>query len=166
MTPSSGPVPYSGRPAVGIYAGAVAGEIFTFPVNVRYLEVDAQGVVFNSWYLAYFDDAMTAFLDHRGLPYSEMLAAGYDVQVVRSEIDWRSGIRWQDKVEVAVSTARVGRTSFALDFEVRRDCSEVTCSGRTVYVVVGTDGSGKRELPAIVRGALGVPRPLRTDGRH
>jgi len=29
---------------------------------VRYLEVDAQGVVFNAWYLAWFDDAMTAFL--------------------------------------------------------------------------------------------------------
>jgi acyl-CoA thioester hydrolase len=138
----------------------VDGELFTF---VRYLEVDAQGVVFNSWYLAYFDDAMTAFLDHRGLPYPEMLRAGYDVQVVRSEIDWRSGVRWQDKIEVAVATARIGRTSFALDFEVRRDGSEVTCSGRTVYVVVGTDGSGKQDVPALVRGALGEPRPLRPD---
>ncbi len=138
-------------------------QVFTFPVNVRYLEVDAQGVVFNSWYLVYFDDAMTAFLDHRGLPYLTMLAAGYDVQVVRSEIDWRSGVRWRDTIEVAVSTARIGRTSFALDFEVRRDGSEVTCSGRTVYVVVGTDGSGKREVPTLIRSALGDSRPLHSQ---
>jgi acyl-CoA thioester hydrolase len=138
----------------------VSAEIFTFPVNVRYLEVDAQGVVFNSWYLAYFDDAMTAFLDHCGLPYPDMLAAGYDVQVVRSEIDWRSGVRWQDKIEVAVSTARIGRTSFALDFEVRRDGATVTCRGRTVYVVVAVDGSGKREIPPIVADALGEAAPL------
>ena len=84
------------------------GELFSHPVTVRYLEVDAQGVVFNSWYLAYFDDAMTAFLRARGLPYRTMVEAGYDVQLVRSEIDWRSGVRWQDAIEVVVATARIG----------------------------------------------------------
>lgn len=136
-------------------------DVFTHPVSVRYLEVDAQGVVFNSWYLAYFDDAMTAFLAARGLPYKSMLAAGFDVQLVRSEIDWRSGLRWQDAVEVAVSTARIGRTSFALDFEVRRDGHEVTCTARTVYVVIATDGTGKHEIPQPIAAALGDPAPLR-----
>jgi acyl-CoA thioester hydrolase len=135
-------------------------QVFTHPVSVRYLEVDAQGVVFNSWYLAYFDDAMTAFLAHRGLPYRAMLDAGYDVQLVRSEIDWRTGVAFGDDVAVAVSTARLGRTSFALDFEVRRGGDEVTCAGRTVYVVVATDGSGKREIPSLIADALGAPRPL------
>ncbi len=137
------------------------GDLFRHPVSVRYLEVDAQGVVFNSWYLAYFDDAMTAFLAARGLPYRTMVEAGYDVQLVRSEIDWRSGVRWQDAIEVVVATAHIGRTSFALDFEVRRDGSEVTCTGRTVYVVIATDGSGKREIPALIADALGEPAPLR-----
>ncbi len=136
-------------------------DVFIFPVTVRYLEVDAQGVVFNAWYLAYFDEAMSAFLTARGMPYQKMVEAGYDVQLVRSEIDWTSGLRWQDAVEVAVSTARIGRTSFALDFEVRRDGDEVTCAGRTVYVVVATDGSGKREIPPLIADALGEPAPLR-----
>jgi acyl-CoA thioester hydrolase len=138
-------------------------DVFTLPITVRYLEVDAQGVVFNAWYLAYFDEAMSAFLTARGMPYQKMVEAGYDVQLVRSEIDWRSGLRWQDAVEVAVSTARIGRTSFALDFEVRRDGHEVTCSGRTVYVVVAADGSGKREIPPLIAEALGDPIPLRAD---
>lgn len=137
------------------------GELFSHPVSVRYLEVDAQGVVFNSWYLAYFDDAMTAFLAARGLPYRTMVEAGYDVQLVRSEIDWRSGVRWQDAIEVVVATARIGHTSFALDFEVRRDGSDITCTGRTVYVVIATDGSGKRAIPALIADALGEPAPLR-----
>ncbi|GEL20438.1 acyl-CoA thioesterase [Pseudonocardia asaccharolytica] len=134
-------------------------DVFLHPVNVRYLEVDAQGVVFNSWYLAYFDDAMTAFLLDRGLRYRDMIEAGYDVQLVRSEIDWKAGIGWGDEIVVAVSTAKVGRTSFALDFEVRRS-GEVTCTGRTVYVVVATDGSGKREIPPLIADALGEPSPL------
>lgn len=132
---------------------------FTHARQVRYVEVDAQNVVFNSWYLAWFDDAMTAFLEHGGLSYKAMLDAGYDVQLVRSEIDWRAGVGFQDAVEVAVATARLGRTSFALDFEVRHG-SAVTCAGRTVYVVVATDGSGKREIPPLIRAALGEPAPL------
>jgi acyl-CoA thioester hydrolase len=140
-------------------------EVFEHRFTVRYFEVDAQGVVFNGWYLGYFDEAMAHFLAARGLPYKAMLAAGHDVQLVRSEIDWRAGLHWQDEARVAVSTSRIGRTSFTLDFEVRRypedgTTHEVTCTGRTFYVVIATDGSGKREVPDLIRTALGDPLPL------
>ena len=135
-------------------------EVFTHPIDVRYLEVDQQGVVFNMWYLAYFDDAMTAFLEHGGLPYDDLTAAGYDVQLVSTALDWRGGVGWRDDVLVAVSLAKVGRTSFTLDFGVRRAGEEVV-DGRTVYVVVATDGSGKAEIPPLLRAALGPERPLR-----
>ncbi|WP_283646814.1 hypothetical protein, partial [Marinovum algicola] len=62
------------------------------------------------------------------------------------------------------STARIGRTSFALDFQVRAldDAGEriVTCDCRTVYVVIAVDGSGKQEVPALILNALGDPEPL------
>ncbi|MFC4950414.1 acyl-CoA thioesterase [Pseudonocardia sp. GCM10023141] len=131
------------------------------PFTVRYFEVDAQGVVFNGWYLSYFDEAMATFFAERGLPYPELIASGFDVQLVNTEIDWKAGIGWHDTVEVAVSTARIGRTSFALDFEIRRNGTEVTCSARTVYVVIATDGSGKREIPPSVAAVLGEPAALR-----
>ncbi|ANY06229.1 acyl-CoA thioesterase [Pseudonocardia sp. HH130630-07] len=139
-------------------------ETFEFPVRVRYHEVDAQGVVFNAWYLAWFDEAMTEFLEARGLTYRTMLDAGYDVQLVHTEIDWRAGVGWGEDVAVAVSTARLGRTSFALDFQVRSTDAagnpSVTCDCRTVYVVIAVDGSGKQEVPQLIRDALGEPRPL------
>ncbi|MBA2576793.1 MAG: acyl-CoA thioesterase [Euzebyaceae bacterium] len=135
-------------------------DVFRHPVPVRYLEVDQQGVVFNMWYLAYFDDALTGFLAAGGLPYTDLLAAGYDVQLVHTEIDWRGGVGWTDRVEVAVSLVHAGRTSFTLDFQVLRDGSSVV-DGRTVYVVVAADGSGKREIPTLLRRSLGAERPLR-----
>lgn len=136
--------------------------MFTHPVSVRYLEVDGQGVVFNMWYLAYTDDAMTAFLADRGLPYPQLIAGGLDTQVVSSQLNWRAGVGWGDDVAVAVSVAAWGRTSFTLDFEVRRD-STPTCWIRTVYVVVATDGSGKQPVPVELRHALGEPTPLFPD---
>ncbi|SFO01590.1 acyl-CoA thioester hydrolase [Pseudonocardia ammonioxydans] len=138
---------------------------FEFPVRVRYHEVDAQGVVFNAWYLAWFDEAMTEFLESRSLTYRGMLDAGYDVQLVHTEIDWSAGVGWGEDVVVAVATAWIGRTSFALDFQVRAldDTGHrvVTCDCRTVYVVVDVDGSGKRDVPPLISNALGAPEPLR-----
>ena len=129
-------------------------------MRARYMEVDAQGVVFNGWYLTYFDEAMTAFLAARGASYATLAAAGIDVQLVHAEMDWAAGLRYDDDFTVAVATARVGRTSFALDFQPRRD-GEPTCSARIVYVAVATDGSGKRTVPALLADALGDPAPLR-----
>jgi len=136
-------------------------DTFEYPTQVRYMEVDAQGVVFNAWYLTYFDEAFAAYLGFRGLPYRTLVEAGYDAQVVRTELDWTTGLRYHDEPVVAVSTARIGRTSFAIDFEVRR-AGEVTCSARTVYVVTATDGSGKRPIPPLLAEALGAPAPLRS----
>lgn len=132
-------------------------------MRVRYMEVDAQGVVFNGWYLTYFDEAFTAFLTDRGLGHRKLLEAGFDTQLVHSEIDWKAPLRWQDDVLVAVSLVRLGRTSFTLDFEARRNGGGSACSARIVYVVVATDGSGKREIPPMLADALGTPAPFRID---
>jgi acyl-CoA thioester hydrolase len=127
----------------------------TYRHRVRYLEADQQGVVFNMWYLGYFDDAMTLFLEEGGLAYPDMLAAGFDVQLVHSDIDWHSSLRWPAEAEVEVSLEGAGTTSFTLAFGVRSGDTRVA-TGRTVYVVVATDGSGKRPIPPIVRAALGL----------
>jgi len=134
-------------------------DVFEYQVQVRYMEVDAQNVVFNAWYLTYFDEAFNAYLTSRGLSYQKMIDAGFDVQLVHTDIDWTSGLRWGDDVAVAVATARVGTTSFALDFQARRD-GTATCTARTIYVVIGTDGSGKRPIPPLLAEALGPPAPL------
>ena len=127
---------------------------FTHRVDMRYLEVDQQGVVFNMWYLAYFDDAMTAWLAHRGVPYQQLFAAGLDVQLVHTEVDWRGAVGFADDLTIGVSLAAIGRTSLTLDLRARRDGTEVV-TGRTVYVVVATDGGGKRPIPDWLRAALG-----------
>ena len=132
-----------------------AGRVTVYRHKVRYFEADQQGVVFNMWYLGYFDEAMTLFLEEGGLPYQAMLDAGFDVQLVHSEVDWKSSLRWGDSAEVRVELAERGRTSFSLSFEVSAGGAPVVF-GRTVYVVVGTDGSGKRPIPELLDKALGA----------
>lgn len=128
----------------------------TFRHRVRYFEADQQGVVFNMWYLGYFDEAMTCFLEEGGLDYADMLADGYDVQLVRSEIDWRGSLRWPDEAAIEVTLEGSGTTSFTLTFDVHDRSDAPVATGRTVYVVVGTDGSGKRPIPPRLAQAIGA----------
>jgi acyl-CoA thioester hydrolase len=133
----------------------VPADPYEFRVPVRYLEADQQGVVFNMWYLAYFDEAMTGFLQFGGLPYAALQAGGHDVQVVHTELDWRGALHWGDEARVTVRPDAVGRTSFTLAFEVRAgEQPDVLVSGRTVYVCIRTDGSGKTAIPDSLRSLL------------
>jgi acyl-CoA thioester hydrolase len=131
---------------------------FSLPVVPRYVEVDQQGVVFNGHYLTWFDEACTGFLDHLGVAYPDLIAAGHDIQVVHSEIDYLSGVRWGDAVRVAVRCERIGSSSFTLGFTVLRrnaDTEEHTAvRGENVYVVVSTDDWTKRPIPDPLRHAL------------
>jgi len=127
----------------------------TYRHKVRYFEADQQGVVFNMWYLGYFDEAMTQYLEEGGLPYQRMLDAGFDVQLVRSEIDWASSLRWGDRAEVQVGLDKRGRTSFTLSFDVSAGGRPIAAA-KTVYVVVATDGSGKQPIPDLLAEALGA----------
>src|SRR5581483_2467544 len=145
------------RPLAGRLMPAVA-----VPVPISYFQYDQQGVVFNMWYFGWFDDAMTQFLGEVGYPYPEMNADGIDVQLVHTEADWRDAVRYGEEVTVDVAAERVGSTSFTLCFSVRVG-AEVRSTGRTVYVVVGTDGSGKKPVPLRLR--AGLESALTTAGR-
>ncbi len=123
------------------------------PVEPSYFQFDQQGVVFNMWYFAWFDEAMARFLGEAGYPYLTMMADGLDVQLVHTEADWRAGVRYGESVLIDVATEHVGSTSFTLSFTVRAG-ARVRATARTVYVVVATDGSGKQPVPPKLRAAL------------
>ena len=127
---------------------------FVHPVNIRYLEVDRQDVVFNMWYLAYFDDAFTAFLGAGGLPYTAMLEAGFDAQLVHTELDWRGPLGYGDQAAVEVRVASIGAD--VVHAPLRGGLGDrIVAEASTVYVAVRTDGSGKCPLPPAVLAALG-----------
>jgi acyl-CoA thioester hydrolase len=141
----AGPPHTSGGPA----------RVHEYRHTVRYFECDQQGVVFNMWYLGYFDEALGAFLGGGGAGYAALIQAGYDVQLVHSEIDWIGPLRWGDEALVAVRLLTVGTTSFSLGFEVSAGGRPVA-TGRTVYVAIRTDGSGKVAIPPALAAAIGT----------
>ena len=131
---------------------------FSLPIVPRYAEVDQQGVVFNGHYLTWFDEACTGFLDDLGVDYAELMTAGYDFQVVHTEIDYLAPVRWRDTVRVTAECVRIGSTSFTVEFAVLTNTAatseRVAVRGRTVYVVLSTEDWTKRPIPDAMRGML------------
>lgn len=131
---------------------------FSFPIVPRYAEIDQQGVVFNGHYLTWFDEAMTGLFDHLDVSYPGLIGSGFDLQVVHSEIDYVSPVRWRDAVRVAVDCRHLGTTSFSLGFTVlaagQAAPEREAIRGRNVYVVVSTEDWGKRPIPEKLRAAL------------
>jgi acyl-CoA thioester hydrolase len=134
--------------------------VFAQAFTPRFYEIDGQGVMFNMWYLAYVDEAVTGFFIHRGLPYGQWPGMGFDVRVAHTEFDWKEGIGGGERPEVLISTSRIGGKSFTLDFAFRRD-GRLTCTGCIVYVTVATGGSDAIPLPFALIEALGAIAPLR-----
>ncbi len=133
-------------------------ETFSMPVVPRYAEIDQQGVVFNGHYLTWFDEACTGLLDHLGVTYPGLIASGYDIQLVHTEVDYLASVRWRDTVRVTAECDRIGSTSFTLGFGVfRRDADtqeQIAVRGSNVYVVVSTEDWAKRPVPSLLREAL------------
>ncbi len=97
------------------------------------MECDQQGVVFNGHYLVWADEAVNAWFDQRGVPWSELTARGLEYFVVASALEWSSSARWGETVEVDADLETIGRSSLRLRFTVRvggRTC----CVVRTTYV--------------------------------
>ncbi|WP_200846135.1 acyl-CoA thioesterase [Mycolicibacterium vanbaalenii] len=131
---------------------------FSLPIVPRYAEVDQQGVVFNGHYLTWFDEACTGLLEHLGVSYPDLMSDGFDFQVVHSEIDFLTPVRWRDQVRVTAECTRIGTTSFTVGFGVCRTSAgtdeRYAVRGHNVYVVVSTDDWAKRPIPESMRAAL------------
>ena len=106
---------------------------FIMPKRVRWAEVDPQQVVFNPNYLLYADIGFTEYMRAIGMPFpSPMEEEGTDLFAVRSEVNFRVPARFDDQLEIAVRTARIGRSSFTVGTEIRRD-GAVLADIATVY---------------------------------
>lgn len=132
---------------------------FRLLLRVRYSECDAQGIVFNARWGEYIDVASSEYT--RVLLGSvDPAVTGADWRLVKQTTQWRAPGRFDDVVELRVSTTRVGTTSFVLATEARRHADGlVLVDCETVYVIVDVASGMKRPVPDPLRAALGRGAP-------
>ena len=127
---------------------------FRYYLRVRYIECDAQKVVFNSRYGEYVDVAINEFVRAIGfLP--EFLEGTLDFQVVKQTVEWKAPARYDQVLELSIALVRLGTTSFTVGTTFRIAGEErVIVSVESVYVLVDARTLTKLALPDQLRAAL------------
>ncbi len=129
------------------------GEPFTHALRVRYAECDAQGVVFNAHYLAYFDASITELWRAAFGGYQAMLDRGVDVVVAEAQLRFRQPARFDEVLRLEIAISRLGDTSIVNEHRVLRD-DELLVEGTLRHVLVDRATLTKTPLPDWLRDGL------------
>ena len=127
---------------------------FRYYLRVRYIECDAQKVVFNSRYAEYVDVAINEFLRAIGV-LPDFIDGSLDFQLVKQTIEWKAPARFDQVLELSVAAIRLGTTSFTLGTTFRIAGEEkVIVTVETVYVLVDARTLTKLALSDALRAAI------------
>jgi acyl-CoA thioester hydrolase len=129
------------------------GQPFSHELRVRYAECDAQGVVFNAHFLAYFDISITELWRAAFGSYQTMIDRGVDVVVAEARLSFSRPARFDDVLRLEVEVTRLGNTSILTRHRVSRD-GEQLVQGDMCHVLVELPGLTKKPLPEWTRNGL------------
>ena len=129
-------------------------EPFKYYLRVRYIECDAQKVVFNSRYAEYVDVGINEFLRAAGA-LDQFINGHLDFQLVKQTVEWKAPARFDQTLELSIAAKHLGNTSFTLTTEFRiAGEPRVIVTVETVYVLVDAATLSKLTLPEDIRAAL------------
>ncbi len=127
---------------------------FRYFLRVRYIECDAQKVVFNSRYSEYVDVGINEFLRAAGV-LGDFISGPLDFQLVKQTVEWKAPARFDQVLELRIAATRLGTTSFTIGTEFRVAGEErVMVTVETIYVLVDGKTLTKLPLPDAIRAAL------------
>jgi acyl-CoA thioester hydrolase len=88
----------------------------TFPIQVRFSDIDAMGIVHNAIYFEYFEQSRLLF-------FKELVGTKWDwsthgVIVARNETDYLEPVFLNEDILVEVFCTSIGTTSFSLGYKL------------------------------------------------
>ncbi|GAB6143611.1 acyl-CoA thioesterase [Desulfocicer niacini] len=128
---------------------------FTYQMEIRFADTDANGHVFFANYQTYFDTAFLKYLDHIGCSFAWFMKNNMNFYYVEACSRFKSALTYGDEIIISVKVSKIGRTSFTTDFEGRQSSSgRLAVTGHIVSVVVDKEKETPVEIPQAFRDAL------------
>jgi len=120
--------------------------VFTYTATIRMRDIDVAGVQFFARYFALAHDAYEAFLQARGFSIAHITKhEPFLIPVVHAEADYKAPLWIGDQVAVRVRVEELRRRRFTMAYEILTPEGDLSCSIRTVHVVV--DKAKERAVP-------------------
>ena len=104
-------------------------------LNVRFSETDAMGVVWHGNYLKFFEDGREAFGVEYQIPYMKVYQQGYYIPIVNTSLNFKSPVRFGEKVKVVTTFNPVRSAKLLFDYVVINCTSgQIAATGSTTQV--------------------------------
>ena len=135
---------------------------FRHRLGVRFRDCDAMGHVNHAVYLTYFEQGrLTFWREATGSPSPHTT-----IIIARAECDYRSPARFGDELEVRVGIGDIGRSSFALIYDLVHVVSDrLIASGKTVMVSYDYEKGKSTPLPPATRELLQTTKAAGSKGQ-
>ena len=130
---------------------------FRTEFRIRWMECDAQGIVFNGAYLGYLEMAQAEYYRNLGIGIYHMPQSGYfDFAVVKTTIEFKAPARVDEIVEAYVRVSRIGNTSLGMEMELYRPNPELLLTTiEAVYVGYDAATEATKRVPDDLRELIG-----------
>lgn len=120
-------------------------------LQVRWVEVDMQKIVFNAHYLMYFDTAMSSYWRRLALPYEATLQQlGGDLFVKKASVEYHGSARYDDTLDVCLRCARIGTSSVLFEGAIFRG-ETLLITSELLYVYANPATQTSQPVPAALR---------------
>lgn len=126
---------------------------FKTPVRVRWMECDAQEIVYNGAYLGYLEIGQAEYYRNLGFAIYVLPKSGYfDLAVVKTTLEFQAPARVDDIIELYVRVSNIGNTSLTLNLEIYPEGGDrLLTSIEAVYVGYDAASESTRRVPDDIR---------------
>jgi acyl-CoA thioester hydrolase len=134
---------------------------FSHRLEVRFRDCDAMGHTNNAVYMTYLEQARFAHwrsLWGFGNPQTPPDMPG--VILARVEADYKRPTRYGDTIEIRLTVAEVGRSSFRYEYEILNEQGETVLIAKTVQVMYDYAANKPVPIPDDIRALLAPDRSL------
>jgi acyl-CoA thioester hydrolase len=138
---------------------------FVHRLEVRFRDCDAMGHTNNAVYLTYLEQARFAhWRSLWGFGTPQLPPGLPGVILARVECDYRRPTKYGDTLEIRLTVAEIGRTSFRYAYEIVDDQGRTVLKAKTVQVMYDYTAEKPVRIPDEIRALLQVHGPDRGQG--
>ena len=126
---------------------------FHTSLRVRWMECDAQGIVYNGAYMDYLEVGQSEYYRNLGFSIYKVGKRGFfDTAVVKTILEFRAPAHVDEILDLYVRVGEFGNTSFHLDMEIYKEDTDIVLTVvQGVYVGFDAASGTARRVPDEVR---------------
>jgi len=107
---------------------------FSYPVEIRYADLDPQGHVNNARFLTYFEQARVQYLIHLGLFSQDQSFLEIGIIVAEASVSYKAPVYFGTQAKIEVQVTRLGNKSLTMTYEMSDTTGKVYASGSSALV--------------------------------